>query len=72
MALITNPMVKPYRPEDFEAVLVHFYKALNFIYLKNYEGALIECLRVNIVLQQLNDKYKKNNDSTIFSPPVDT
>ncbi len=62
LALITNPMVKPYRPEDFEAVLVHFYKALNFIYLKNYEGALIECRRVNIVLQNLNDKYKKNKN----------
>ncbi|WP_439184599.1 COG3014 family protein [Carboxylicivirga taeanensis] len=62
LALITNPMIKPYRPEDFEAVLVHFYKALNFIYLKNYEGALIECRRVNIVLQQINDKYKKNKN----------
>ncbi|MBR8537834.1 hypothetical protein KDU71_19840 [Carboxylicivirga sediminis] len=62
LALITNPMVKPYRPEDFEAVLVHFYKALNFIYLKNYEGALIECRRVNIVLQNLNDKYKKHKN----------
>ena len=62
LALITNPMVKPYRPEDFEAVLVHFYKALNFIYLKDYEGALVECRRVNIVLQKLNDKYKKNKN----------
>ncbi|WP_430810066.1 MULTISPECIES: COG3014 family protein [unclassified Carboxylicivirga] len=62
LALITNPMVKPYRPEDFEAVLVHFYKALNFIYLNNYEGALVECRRVNIVLQKLNEKYKKNKN----------
>ncbi|MCT4586211.1 MAG: hypothetical protein N4A71_00160 [Carboxylicivirga sp.] len=62
LALITNPMMKPYRPEDFEAVLVHFYKALNYIYLKDYEGALVECRRVNIVLQKLNDKYKKNKN----------
>ncbi|WP_289053454.1 COG3014 family protein [Carboxylicivirga marina] len=62
LALITNPMVKPYRPEDFEAVLIHFYKALNYIYLKDYEGALVECRRVNIVLQKLNDKYKKNKN----------
>lgn len=62
LALITNPMMKPYRPEDFEAVLIHFYKALNFIYLKDYEGALVECRRVNIVLQKLNDKYKKNKN----------
>ncbi len=62
LALITNPMVKPYRPEDFEAVIIHFYKALNYIYLQDYEGALVECRRVNIVLQNLNDKYKKNKN----------
>ncbi|TRX70592.1 COG3014 family protein [Carboxylicivirga sp. M1479] len=62
LALVTNPMVKPYRPEDFEAVLVHFYKALNYIYLKDYEGALVECRRVNIVLQKLNERYKKNKN----------
>lgn len=62
LALISNPMVKPYRPEDFEAVLVHFYKALNYIYLNDYEGALVECRRVNITLQKLNEKYKENKN----------
>lgn len=62
LALITNPNVKPYRPEDFEAVMVHYYKALNFIYLNDYEGALVECRRVNILLQQFNEKYKKNKN----------
>ena len=33
LALVSNPMVKPYKPEDVEAVMVHYYKALNFIYL---------------------------------------
>lgn len=62
LALISNPMVKPYRPEDFEAVMIHYYKALNFINMKNYEGALVECRRVNIRLQQINDQYKKNKN----------
>ncbi|MCU4175458.1 COG3014 family protein [Carboxylicivirga sp. N1Y90] len=62
LALITNPMIKPYKPEDFEAVMVHYYKAINYIYLKNYEGALIECRRVNILLQKFNEKYKKNKN----------
>ena len=26
LALATNPMMKPYKPEDFESVLIHFYK----------------------------------------------
>jgi hypothetical protein len=62
LALISNPMVKPYQPEDFEAIMVNYYKALNYIALSDYEGALVECRRVNIRLQQLNDRYKKNKN----------
>ncbi len=62
LSLISNPMVKPYKPEDFEAVMVHYYKSLNYLMLKNYEEALVECKRVNIQLQNLNDKYKKNKN----------
>ncbi|WP_066627423.1 COG3014 family protein [Labilibacter marinus] len=62
LALISNPMVKAYKPEDFEAVMVHYYKSLNYLMLKSYEEALVECRRVNILLQQLNDKYKKNKN----------
>jgi hypothetical protein len=59
LALISNPMVKPYKPEDFEIVMVHYYKALNYLMLHDYESAIVECKRVNIQLQTLNDKYKK-------------
>jgi hypothetical protein len=62
LALISNPMVKPYKPEDFETVMVHYYKALNYLMLENYEDALVECRRVNIQLQVLNDKYKKTKN----------
>ncbi|MGQ1889823.1 COG3014 family protein [Thermophagus sp. OGC60D27] len=58
LSLVSNPMVKPYRPEDFEVIMIHFYKALNFIALNDLEGALVEARRINIRLQQLNDKYK--------------
>ncbi len=62
LSLISNPMVKPYKPEDFEAVMVHYYKSLNYLMLQNYEEALVECRRVNILLQQLNDKYRKHKN----------
>ncbi|TLX74405.1 hypothetical protein E9993_12900 [Labilibacter sediminis] len=62
LALISNPMVKPYKPEDFEAVLVHYYKSLNYLFLNKYEEALVECRRINIQLQMLNDKYKKSQN----------
>ncbi len=62
LAIISNPMVKPYKPEDFETILINYYKALNFIALKNYEGALVECRRINIRLQEINDQYKNSKN----------
>jgi len=62
LALVTNPMTKPYKPEDFEVIMVHFYKAMNFIAMNNYESALVECRRINIRLQQFNEKYKENKN----------
>ena len=61
-ALLTNPMVKPYKPEDFESVMIHYYKALNYLFLNNYEDALVECRRLNIQLNRINDQYKKNKN----------
>ena len=41
-SLLSNPEVLPYKGEDFEQVLIHYYKALNYLRLK---------------LNQLNDTY---------------
>jgi hypothetical protein len=57
LALVTNPMATPYRAEDFEKVLIHFYQALNYIDLKQYDDALVECRRINLQLHAINDKY---------------
>ncbi|GET33870.1 hypothetical protein PbJCM13498_27330 [Prolixibacter bellariivorans] len=57
LALISNPMATPYRAEDFEKVLIHFYQALNYIDLKQYDDALVECRRINLQLYAINDKY---------------
>lgn len=59
LALVTNPMLKPYKPEDFESVTIHFYKALNYINLNNFEEAIVECRRVDLVLKKMSEKYKK-------------
>ena len=57
LALITNPMMKPYRAEDFEVVMVNCFKAINFMQINNSEAAMVECRRINLKLNQLNDKY---------------
>lgn len=61
LALISNPMATEYAAEDYEKVMIHYYKAINYVQLNNYEAALIECRRLNLKLQQLNDKYSKKN-----------
>lgn len=62
LGMVSNPMVAPYKAEDFETVLIHYYKAINFIHLNDYNAALIEIRRINIRLNELNDQYadKKN------------
>jgi len=60
LAMITNPMARPYVPEDFENVMLNFYKALSYLEMGKTQEALVECRRVNEKLYALNDKYPKN------------
>src|SRR5687768_4979633 len=53
----SNPNVTSYRGEDHEHLMLLYFKALNFIKLNKPEDALVECRRLNIRLNQLNDKY---------------
>jgi len=62
LALITNPMMKPYRAEDFEIVMVNCFKAISFMQMDEYESAMVECRRINLKLNQLNDKYKDHKN----------
>ncbi|MCB2195981.1 MAG: hypothetical protein KQH79_08970 [Bacteroidetes bacterium] len=62
LTLISNPNVKPYKPEDFEVVMVNYFMALNYIQLGQYNDAIVECKRINIKLNQLNDKYKDHKN----------
>ena len=61
-AKLTNPMAAPYRGEDFEKVMIHYYMALNYFQLGMPNEALVEAKRINIKLQELNQKYKKNKN----------
>jgi len=61
LAIISNPSIKPYKPEDFENVLINYYKAISYLQLGKNEDALVECRRVNEKLYALNDKYPRNH-----------
>lgn len=61
LALISNPTVRPYEVEYYERVMIHFYQALNYIKLGNDEEALVECRRMNLVLNSLYDSFRKHD-----------
>lgn len=63
-SFLTNPAIVPYPGEDFERVQVHYFKALNDALAGNIPDALVECRRINIKLNEINDNYeagKKNH-----------
>lgn len=65
-SLFTNPNFTYYTGEDHELLLIHYYKALNFLKLGDHEAALVECRRLNIKLNTMSDKYKTDGtDSKI-------
>jgi len=49
-ALLTNDAIRPYRGEELERALIHYYRALNYRYLQDPQGALVECRKANIML----------------------
>jgi uncharacterized protein len=53
----SNPNVTAYRGEDHEHLMVSYFKAINYLKMNKPEEALVECRRLNIRLNQLNDKY---------------
>jgi len=57
----TNDMSLPYEGEDFEQVMVHIMKALNFMYKGDFDGALVEARKVNHRLNLLSDRYEGKN-----------
>lgn len=63
IGVLTNPEQEFYKGEDFEKVAIHYYKAINYMFLKNIDEALVEARKITLQLQEINEKYplgKKN------------
>jgi hypothetical protein len=60
-SFLLNPNIIEYKGEDFEYLMVNYYKALNYLRLGQRENALVECRRINQRLQKLSDKYTSAN-----------
>lgn len=47
-AALLNPMFVEYKIEDHERFLMHYYKALNYLYLNKTDDALVEARRISL------------------------
>jgi hypothetical protein len=64
-ALLTSDNILPYEGEKFERALIHYYRALNYIYLRLPDDALVECRKVGFLLQKYRDESE--GKSTAYS-----
>jgi len=66
-ALLTNDSIIAYRGEEFEQVLIHYYRAMNYERLGDRQAALVECRKANLKLegyaQQADYKLSYKNDA---------
>jgi hypothetical protein len=60
-SFLLNPNIVDYKGEDFELLLINYYKALNYLKMGDKEKALIECKRMDIKLSKLSSKYTSDN-----------
>jgi hypothetical protein len=60
-AMLTNDNTLPYEGEDFEKVMINVIQALNYVYLGEWDEALVEARKVDHKLNLFNDKYEKKN-----------
>jgi hypothetical protein len=60
-SFFSNDLNLPYEGEDFEKVMVHILKALNFMYMGDFSSALVEARKVNNLMNVLSDRYEGKN-----------
>jgi hypothetical protein len=54
-AVLVNENMSQYRGDAFEAVLVNYYRILNYLFLEQTADALVECRKLNQKLQLIHD-----------------
>ena len=60
-SLVTSDKLRPYSATQYERLLTHYYSALNYVYLNQLDGALVECRRATNLIN-----YFKNDEKYDF------
>ncbi|MBB1148631.1 hypothetical protein HX062_01480 [Myroides sp. DF42-4-2] len=65
VGLFLNSMSQSYKGEEFEIFMLHYYKALNYLFQGQAQDALVEARRISLQNYEQGDKY--NNKTTRYS-----
>ena len=60
-SLVTSDKLRPYAGTRYERLLSHYYRALNYVYRGQLDGALVECRRATALID-----YFKSDDNYDF------
>lgn len=60
-SLLTSDAIRPYPGTRYERMLIHYYRALNYVYLNLPDDALVECRRAGQLLQYYSDEDETYN-----------
>jgi hypothetical protein len=58
-SLLLNDNALDYSGEPYEDIYLNVFKALNYLELNEFDSAFVEIRRINIKLNELQDKYQK-------------
>lgn len=58
-SLITSDKLRPYSGTQYERLLSHYYRALNYVYLNQLDGALVECRRATNLINYFRGEDEK-------------
>jgi hypothetical protein len=58
---LLNPMMQTYLGEDYERFLIHYYKALNYLYRGQVDEAVVEARRITLSANAQVQKFKPNS-----------
>ena len=60
-SLVTSDKLRPYSGTQYERLLSHYYRALNYIYLNQLDSALVECRRATALINYFKGEDEKYN-----------
>ena len=60
-SLVTSDKLRPYSGTRYERLLSHYYRALNYVYLNQLDGALVECRRATALINYFKGEDEKYN-----------